>query len=191
MGLRERKKARTRESIQRHALRLFEAQGYAATTVEQIAAAAEVSPSTFFRYFPTKEETVLYDPVDPLLIEAARKQPAELSLIGVIRATLKDVRENWPAEVWAEERVRQRLVFTEPALRARLSEGHIEGIDMIAGFVAERTGRAPDDSEVRAWAGALTGVLLAVGIARFNDPNLDWFDELDRAFAFIEGGLQL
>ena len=50
-GLRERKKARTKAAIQEHALRLFAAQGYQQTTIDQIADAAEVSPSTFFRYF--------------------------------------------------------------------------------------------------------------------------------------------
>ena len=67
-GLRELKKARTRAEIQRQALLLFQQQGYAATTVEQIAAAAEVSQSTFFRYFPSKEHVVLYDDYDPILI---------------------------------------------------------------------------------------------------------------------------
>ncbi len=48
-GLRERKKIKTKEAIQREALRLFKEQGYADTTIEQIAAAAEISPSTFFK----------------------------------------------------------------------------------------------------------------------------------------------
>jgi AcrR family transcriptional regulator len=74
-GLRERKKARTRAAIREHALRLFGEQGYQRTTVEQIAAAAEVSPSTFFRYFPTKEDLVLQDDMDTRMVEAFGRQP--------------------------------------------------------------------------------------------------------------------
>ena len=54
LGLRDRKKIKTRDAIRREAMRLIQANGYANTTIEQIADAAEVSPSTFFRYFPTK-----------------------------------------------------------------------------------------------------------------------------------------
>jgi AcrR family transcriptional regulator len=73
-GLRERKKAKTRASIREHALRLFREQGYGATTVEQIAEAAEVSPATFYRYFPTKEDVVLQDDMDVLALEALEQQ---------------------------------------------------------------------------------------------------------------------
>src|ERR1700730_15744148 len=91
LGLRERKKAKTRASIQEHALRLFHERGYEQTTVEQIADAAEVSPSTFFRYFPTKEDVVMYDALDPLLLEAFEAQPADLSPVGALRATMREV----------------------------------------------------------------------------------------------------
>src|ERR1700756_2954703 len=83
-SLRERKKARTRASLREHALRLFREQGYQATTVEQIAAAAEVLPSTFFRYFPTKEDLVLQDDMDTRLLDAFARQPTGLGVIAAI-----------------------------------------------------------------------------------------------------------
>src|SRR5215211_6653518 len=90
-GLRERKKARTRADIQRQALRLFRERGYEATTVSQIAEAAEVSESTFYRYFPAKEDVVFWDELDPLVFEALRAQPAELSTIRALRNAIRDV----------------------------------------------------------------------------------------------------
>ena len=87
-GLRERKKARTRASIREHALRLFREQGYGATRVEQIAEAAEVSPATFYRYFPTKEDVVLQDDMDVLTLEALGAQPAGLSPLAAVRGAV-------------------------------------------------------------------------------------------------------
>src|SRR6202050_5561478 len=89
-GVRERKKARTRASLREHALRLFRDQGYTATTVEQIAAAAEVSPSTFFRYFPTKEDLVLQDDMDTRMAEAFARQPPELAPVAALRAAMRE-----------------------------------------------------------------------------------------------------
>src|SRR4029453_9059616 len=87
-GLRERKKQKTRWAIQEHALRLFAERGYDATTVEQIAEAAEVSPSTFFRFFKTKEDVVAEDRYDDLIIAAIEAAPAGLGPLATMRHAL-------------------------------------------------------------------------------------------------------
>jgi AcrR family transcriptional regulator len=88
-GLRERKKSRTRAAIRQQALRLFRERGYDATTVAQIAAAAEVSESTFFRYFPTKEDVVLRDDMELLAAAALEAQPPALGQIAALRGALR------------------------------------------------------------------------------------------------------
>src|ERR1700741_4261783 len=113
-GLRERKKIKTRQAIRREALRLFDAHGYAATTVEQIADAAEVSPSTFFRYFPSKESLLLADDLDPLILAAFEAQPPDLSPTEAIRRAYEDVMARLPAEQLEFENPRQRLMFSIP-----------------------------------------------------------------------------
>ena len=77
-------------AIQRVAFRLFAEKGYDATTVEQIAAAADVSPATFFRYFPAKADLLSTDEFDPLLAERFVARPAGED---VVTATLATVRE--------------------------------------------------------------------------------------------------
>src|SRR5215813_3567608 len=84
-GLRERKKSKVRNQLKQHALRLFLEQGYEATTIEQIAQQAEVSPRTFFRYFASKEDLIFDDEYDERLIAAFRAQPSELSVVGALR----------------------------------------------------------------------------------------------------------
>jgi AcrR family transcriptional regulator len=113
-GLRERKKARTRAAIRDHAMRLFEEQGYAATTVDQIAEAADVSQSTFFRYFPTKEDVVLADDYDPLMVAAMRALPPEVGPIEAIRLSIREVFGKSSPEDWEREQQRQRI-FSGPA----------------------------------------------------------------------------
>ena len=78
VGLRERKKARTREALKDAAMDLFTRQGFDGTTVEEIADACEVSPRTFFRYFPTKEDVLFADTEArrERLLECLADQPA-------------------------------------------------------------------------------------------------------------------
>lgn len=160
-GLRERKKARTRFAIQEQALRLFREQGYGSTTVEQIAEAAEISPSTFFRYFPTKDAVVLTDDYDPLLVESFRRQPADLTVLQAVRAALRETFDGIPDEQIAAAEERHALMVSVPELRAALMDSMVENGRLIASLVAERTGRAADDPEVVALSGAVVGVVLS------------------------------
>ena len=91
LGRRERKKLRTRALIQREALRLFLAKGFEATTIEEIAEAADIALSTFFNYFPTKEDVVLQDDLDPVLLEAINMEPAGLHPVAVLRKAIHTV----------------------------------------------------------------------------------------------------
>ncbi|WP_250037886.1 TetR family transcriptional regulator [Paractinoplanes maris] len=159
-GLRERKKARTRVAIRDAAMRLFTEQGFAPTTVEQIAEAADVSPSTFFRYFPTKEDVVLIDDYDPLIAAAIRAQPASTPVIEAVLAGMREVFERLTEDEWASERQRQELFRTVPDLRARQMQQTVAAVDILAGVIAERLGVPSGDEGARALTGALVGVFL-------------------------------
>jgi AcrR family transcriptional regulator len=191
IGLRERKKAKTRAAIQAHALRLFIEQGYDATTVDQIAAAAEVSQSTFFRYFPTKEDVVLHDRYDPLLIAAFHAQPAELSPIQALRGAMGTVLGELPTDELELERARGKLIFTIPELRAKFMDQFAATIRMVADAVAERIGRHPDEFVVRNFVGAIMGIALAAAIDIAENPDADYLAAFDRGLAHLDAGLPL
>jgi AcrR family transcriptional regulator len=191
LGLRERKKAKTRAAIQQHALRLFQEQGYDATTVEQIAEAAEISPSTFFRYFPTKEDVVLYDDLDPLFITAFETQPSELSPIEAMRRTLRAVFTSAPAEQMERQWERARLALAVPELRMRLLDQVADAVQLIAQLVAERVGRRADDLAVRTFAGATVGAVMAAMLSIIEDPTADLVALMDASLAYLEAGLPL
>ena len=191
-GLRERKKAKTHEAIQREALRLFKAQGYSETTIEQIAEAAEVSPSTFFRYFPTKEDVVLHDALDPLMVEAFRAQPPELNPLQAMRRAMRSVIIDLSPEELALEEERALLIRTEPALRSTSLESFVGSLKLFVEAAAERTGRSPDDFEVRNAVGAVGGIALAVVFFRTEGDSLtDYFELMDAGLAHLEAGLPL
>jgi AcrR family transcriptional regulator len=194
-GLRERKKARTRASIREHALRLFREQGYQATTVQQIAAAAEVSPSTFFRYFPTKEDVVLQDDMDTRMIEALERQPAGLSPLSAVRAA---VREVWASYSAADIEVISQttaLTMTVPEIRARALDEFARTINVIGEAVARRAGRPSDDLAVRVMAGAIVGVIMSITLPWEGWSDLqtmeDAFGRIEQGLALLEAGLPL
>jgi AcrR family transcriptional regulator len=191
-SLRERKKARTRAAIREHALRLFREQGYDATTVEQIAAAAEVSPSTFFRYFPTKEDVILRDDFDDRAFEAFDRQPASLSPIAAFRAAMRETIATFTAADWAEFQEMSAIGMSNPQVRARMVDEMSRMIESAVDALAKRTGRSPADLAVRVYAGALIGAIMAVmGPETYAEGTVDAqaFSRIDDALAVLESGL--
>lgn len=185
-GLRERKKTRTRATIREHAMRLFREQGYPATTVEQIAAAAEVSPSTFFRYFPTKEAVVLADDLDPLMLHALEEQPTGITPFAAMRAALRTVRDSLSEAEYAFEHERTALISSEPELRSAIGDEFQRTVGLYARVLAARTGRDLGDFEVLAFAGAVVGATLAV-----SGPPADLYTAAARALDYLQAGLPL
>lgn len=186
MSLRELKKSRTRSEIQRQAVRLFREQGFADTTVEQIAAAAETSPSTVFRYFAKKEDMVLLDGLDEVLIERFLAQPAELSLLQAFRRAFAETLGRISAEELATKQERQALVLTVPELWGASLERISALRQTLVDLVRRRSGRPADDPFVRGVAGAVFGVLLSVWFELAAEPDLAPLRTLDEALTSLE-----
>jgi len=193
-GLRERKKARTRAAIRQHALRLFLAQGYGATTVEQIADAAEVSPATFFRYFPTKEDVVLQDDFDIIALAEMEAQPPGLTPIAAFRAAAIATRAQLSPEDMHTFGTTIQLTMAVPEIRARALDEFVRTTDQISAAIARRVGGTPDDFEIRNMAGAIIGVVMAATMPWDSQEPADvtkMFDRIDAGLAHLEAGLPL
>jgi AcrR family transcriptional regulator len=157
VGLAARKKERTKRQLAEAAADLFYERGYAATTIDDIVAAVDVSPRTFFRYFPTKEDLVvaLGTTSLDLFLEALRNRPAEESLqVAVGEAMEQSLAAGWEDTT----RVRSFLALIQetPALRARWLEEAYGKRDRMAEVIAERTGTKPTDLRNRIIAGTIT-----------------------------------
>ncbi|GII81537.1 TetR family transcriptional regulator [Sphaerisporangium rufum] len=188
-GLRERKKARTRETILREAFRLFGERGYHATTIDQIAEAAEISPATFFRYFPTKEHLVTLDHFPPL-VQALRGQPPGepvATLRGAFRAAFASLTD----EEIAAAHAREVFAVTVPELLVANLRRSPEMLREIAGILADRAGCDADDPRIRNIIGAVIGVVVMLWLQWAQDPAMDGPAEIDRALAHLESGLRL
>src|SRR5690606_20791601 len=120
MGLRERKKVERRRRIEDAAVGLFERDGFEATTIEQIAAAADIAPRTFFSYFDTKDDVVLADYADRLgrIIDELDRRPADEPVWAALRASFAAVASDYVAEADRLER-RFRIMAATPSVFAR------------------------------------------------------------------------
>jgi len=182
---RERKKTATRDRIRASALRLFTEQGYDATTVEQIAAAAGVSHMTFFRYFPAKEDVAMRDGYDPLIAEVIAATPADWPLTRRIATVLVQGLRL----IYATERdtllAQNKLIVTTPALRARLWSDQIATQELILQALSASQGQPPSFEDRVTVAACLAVASTAILTWVENDGTLDLPDLMDRAFATL------
>lgn len=160
-SLRERKKISTRIAIRRAAFDLFAAQGYADTTVEQIADAADISPRTFYRYYRVKEAVLLSDDQVAPIVAAFAKAPPELSIIAAYRHAVAQVFSAMTPEEREDAATGQRLMYQVPEARGLLYSEYIRVIEMITEALTARPDAPPDELGRRVIAGAIVGVLIA------------------------------
>ncbi|MFC7262254.1 TetR/AcrR family transcriptional regulator [Streptomyces lutosisoli] len=190
LGLRERKKIKTREAIRTATYALVLEQGYDATTIEQIAERAEVSPSTVFRYFPTKEDIVLTDEYDPLIMEEVRARPADEPWPDTIRYVMRKAAQVGIEEDAEVARLRTQLLAQVPAVRSRMMESMSVTGSMLCQAIGERTGRDPESLEVRVYAMSFIGGLMETSLYWAENGHQDDFLTLiDRTMDVLEHGL--
>jgi AcrR family transcriptional regulator len=194
MGLRERKKEQTRRSIEDAAFRLFEDRGYQATTVADIAEAADIAPRTFFAYFPSKEAVVFGDFEETFsgLEARLRERPEGETTFDALRAWIGDLIDGGHP-IDEREVVRRQLICDNASLASheRHIMGHFERL--IAINVAADLGDQPEDLRPRLVAAAATAALQAMQPEDHEDKKKDIDAEglarLDDAFAFLRGGI--
>ena len=166
-SLRERKKTQTRLAIRREAFRLFETQGYANTTIDQIAEAAEVSPRTFYRYFGVKEALLLSDDQRSPIVEAFAGAPRELTVAAAYRHAVEEVLGGLSAVERVDAIAGQRILYQVPEALNLVYTEYVALIDSIADVLRDRLEEDVDDLERRVIAGAVVGVVIA---AAHNQP---------------------
>jgi AcrR family transcriptional regulator len=163
-GLRERKKEKTRQALASAAMRLFAERGYEATTVADIAAAAEVSTRTFFAYFPSKEDVFFAGTQErlDLVRQAFAAHAAAMPPLAALRATLDQIIETTSGDLFAPDRgIRLRLLIERPELRARGTQLLFSAHRVLADGI--RAGLPGLDSYgAVAAAGASIGAMVAV-----------------------------
>jgi AcrR family transcriptional regulator len=172
--------------IQAEALRLFANKGFAATTIEEIAAAADVAPRTFFRYFPAKEEVVFWADYQPTLTDFVAARPGDEPAVQARRHGIVDGLAGFYGQDRERLLERIKLAFRTPALHPRLRQQQADWAAQMTALLAARLGARPDDLEVRAIAAAIAAALfVAIEEWQAHDGQQDLGALIDRALGSI------
>ena len=195
-GLRDRKKQRTRHEIERAALELFETRGFDGTTIDEIAAAADISPRTFFHYFPSKEDVVLADYTIRLekIFTALKANPSDQAPWQALRGAFMVVAADYEAE--REQLLRRfRIIQSTPSVSARNLLLQERWEDAVSAAVSEWLDTdASQDIRPRLLAGAALAAMRASlrywltddGNSRLPDHIAHCFDLMQEGFGHVD-----
>ncbi len=182
-----RKRVTSRAELEQAAFALFEAHGFGATTVDEIATAAGIGRRTFFRYFPSKNDIpwgAFEAELDRMRVRL-KAWPPEVPLMDAIRLALIDFNRVSPADVPLHRR-RMELILRVPTLFAHSTLRFTAWRQVVAEFVAERTGRRPDELAPQVIAHAVLGVSVAAYEHWLDDPAEDIGTLLDNGMRQLD-----
>ncbi|GAA2613074.1 TetR/AcrR family transcriptional regulator [Paractinoplanes durhamensis] len=191
MGLRDRKKQQTRSALTDAALRLADERGLDHVTVEEISAAADVSPRTFFNYFATKDDAILGDPVITAetvcerLLAVPREVPIIDAVLGVFTPAIEQIQAD--RELWL---LRMRVIKNNPALLPILFARGAADEQLFVAAVAARGGLSAEDTFPQL-AAVVTGAAFRVAMMRWSaaGPDHRLADFVCEAFGLLAAGL--
>ena len=186
-GLRERKKEATRDALIEAALELFAAQGFDATSVDQIADRVDVSARTFHRYFPAKEDVLFPDTAErtELVALALDADDGTRPLLDVLCAAAMELASTLATDP-RRQALRFRIIEGNDRLRAHNLRASEEISDLFAAHAASRLALAPGDqlpSLLGSWS---VGVLRVAHRRWLADPKLDMVAEVRSGFVTLE-----
>jgi AcrR family transcriptional regulator len=194
LGLRERKKQQTRDTIAQAALRLFAERGYDETTLADIAEAANVAPRTIFAYFESKEDILLCEE-GSFLNELRRRldeRPAGTTTVDTLREFLSGIE---PPDQGAK--LRKQIVTANPSLQMKMRARHGQLEPMLTESIAKDLGAEPDDLQAMLVAASITATLTSVRDSFLEAEaggkpmtHEQAMGILDQVLEFLRGGLE-
>ena len=197
MGLRERKKEKTRLALLDAALDLFLEQGYESTTVEQIAGVVDVSPRTFFRYFTSKDHLVLWfhDHSEEIMMETLESRPPDeppfTAMMQALRAVLSDMEGSTAEEAQRFLKLR-RLLEDHPHLVGQSVARGAKTERRLAELIAARRGADPDTDQLSHLIVAFAMSTMRVGFEcpRRDDTLQEVMGRMDETIDLAESSLR-
>lgn len=187
-GLRDKKKAATQDALRRVALEMFAERGFTAVSVDQIAQAADVSRSTFFRYFGSKEAVLFqeFDEAGDVFLQALRGRPSSETHFEAFEEALVQTSVDIGSDQKRDQnRALDDLLRNDPALSGRRLAEQERWTEILSNTFAKRAGRSEPEFEDRLAASACMALSEQVGNEWRQSGSTELADAIRTAFKIV------